>query len=610
MKRLQNVFWRGKSYAFRITLPRDLQQRLGRREIWRSLATADWQTAKRLGYRLGVASVGLFESLRAGGMLTRAEVDGLIRAYFDKLLADDEAQRISDRANPLAQPDAPERFLVEHIGTDTQIAQAIKASGKQAADFIDDAALESEAEEWRSMLRRRDWASATSLADLFLQQQGIDDLAPDSEQYRLFCLGVIRAHVDFNRIANGRSRGDWSVTPNDPLFKSPAVTLPFTAITAPVLQAATLPSTKTLKDLVPLFIKEKTRGGVKPQWVNDIKTALDWFQQYVGADHMAATIGKADIVEYKDAIADLAANWSRKFPGRTIKQAVALSRKSDDKKLEVAALNGKRLAPIDQFFAWAHKNGFTNENPAAGMRIPIAKSARKAKKRDGFTVEQLNAIFTAPVFTGCKSAHYWKEPGNHRLDCERYWAPIIALYTGGRRAEICQLRVSDIVQKEGIRCISINDQPDEDDESLPQKSVKNESSIRYIPIHPELERIGFLDMVERRRKAGKIMLFDAEPGASGRYDPFGKWFARLLDSVGLKSRRLVFHSFRNTFEQAMVEYIPDYKVRFLLGGRTDEHSSEIYRGDFVPMKRIYEAIKLIEYPTLRLSSGNDDSYSQ
>jgi len=40
----------------------------------------------------------------------------------------------------------------------------------------------------------------------------------------------------------------------------------------------------------------------------------------------------------------------------------------------------------------------------------------------------------------------------------------------------------------------------------------------------------------------------------------------------------------------MLEYIPDYKLRFLLGGRTDKHSSEIYRGDYVPMKRLYESI--------------------
>ena len=51
----------------------------------------------------------------------------------------------------------------------------------------------------------------------------------------------------------------------------------------------------------------------------------------------------------------------------------------------------------------------------------------------------------------------------------------------------------------------------------------------------------------------------------------------------------------------MVECIDDYKLRFLLGGRTDEHSSEIYRGDYVPMKRLYEAVKRIRYPGLKLA---------
>ena len=98
----------------------------------------------------------------------------------------------------------------------------------------------------------------------------------------------------------------------------------------------------------------------------------------------------------------------------------------------------------------------------------------KLKKRRPFTEEDLISIF---------SHRTWSE-----LDFTQdlhYWCPLIAAYTGMRGKEISQLLKDDIIfDKDAGWYISINAKDS-------RKSVKNKSSRRDVPIHPELLSLGF-----------------------------------------------------------------------------------------------------------------------
>ena len=222
----------------------------------------------------------------------------------------------------------------------------------------------------------------------------------------------------------------------------------------------------------------------------------------------------------------------------------------------------------------------------------MAKGVKSSKKRDGFTAEQLNKMFRAPTYTGLKSAFHWKVPGPHVLKNEYFWIPLVALFTGGRRREICQLLTDDVRDLDGIACIEINEEG--------TKSTKNAHSIRSIPVHPELKALGFLQYVQGRRAAKKKALFDADPGATGTYDPFGKWFSRFLDTVEIDSKRVVFHSFRHSFEQAMLDAQIDFRYACFLGGRSLDHSSSHYVTR-PPAAALYAELSKVTYPGLDLS---------
>ena len=69
-----------------------------------------------------------------------------------------------------------------------------------------------------------------------------------------------------------------------------------------------------------------------------------------------------------------------------------------------------------------------------------------------------------------------------------YWIPLLGLHTGCRLNELCQLHVSDVKPIGRLWCLDINNES-------PDKSLKNEPSIRTIPIHQVLIDLGFVKYV-------------------------------------------------------------------------------------------------------------------
>jgi hypothetical protein len=87
------------------------------------------------------------------------------------------------------------------------------------------------------------------------------------------------------------------------------------------------------------------------------------------------------------------------------------------------------------------------------------------------------------------------------------------------------------------------------------RSVKTESSVRAIPIHSVLIRIGFLAFVEHVRKSSdqSARLFpQLTPGPKrGFGEAFSKWFGRYKRKFGITNPNSVFHSFLHGFKDAL-----------------------------------------------------------
>ena len=124
-------------------------------------------------------------------------------------------------------------------------------------------------------------------------------------------------------------------------------------------------------------------------------------------------------------------------------------------------------------------------------------------------------------------------------------------------------------------------------EAKPDQHLKTPQSERLIPIHSELQAMGFLEYVQRQRARGHKRLFPelVRHSKHGYSSSTSKWFARLRDTLGLREgdTKKDFHSFRHTVADMLKKKgIPEAMVGGLLGHQTGGITFSRYGKDFDP----------------------------
>lgn len=241
----------------------------------------------------------------------------------------------------------------------------------------------------------------------------------------------------------------------------------------------------------------------------------------------------------------------------------------------------RHIAKIGEAFAWAVRNGYMKDNPAAHLATGARTVKRKQDSRQMFDSATLALIFRQFWFQDGRGK-LTKKGRYHTFQPFYYWMPLLGLFTGARLNEIAQLHLKDVaVSEHGQWYLDFNlegdgkvdaDSEDESD-GTGGKQLKTINSVRIISMHPELVRLGLADYIQGLRDAGHYRLFpelnrDAIKGY-GKYA--GQWFnERLLgDKLDLpRDGTQTFHSFRHTFLTACERLgMPD-RVRDELAGHS------------------------------------------
>nr|WP_249810840.1 site-specific integrase [Bradyrhizobium sp. 164] len=175
---------------------------------------------------------------------------------------------------------------------------------------------------------------------------------------------------------------------------------------------------------------------------------------------------------------------------------------------------------------------------------------KRRKNRFPFTVDQLKTIFNSPLFGTCRGDGAESKPGNVAVRDWRYWIPLIAIYSGARLGELCQLLTSDVRQLHGVWIFHITEVGGEDESST--KSTKTDGSMRVVPVHSRLIELGFLDYHAGVAARGEQRLFsEVDRDKRGYFGEASKFFNAYFKAVGVKvDRRVNFHSFRHNVTDA------------------------------------------------------------
>ncbi|MBX9911763.1 MAG: site-specific integrase [Beijerinckiaceae bacterium] len=171
---------------------------------------------------------------------------------------------------------------------------------------------------------------------------------------------------------------------------------------------------------------------------------------------------------------------------------------------------------------------------------------REKGARDMWEPPELQRLFERPFFVGCRSARDRLTEGVCIPRNALWWGVIIAAHHGMRREEIFQLRVRHVVcdEETGIWHFDLKT-----DKTLKLKGDKRKDkpSRRLVPLHNNLERLGFLEARVKGRDPDQRLFPEitaANQQGSWGAAP-GKRFSDFKDAAGFRAE-LDFHAFRHS----------------------------------------------------------------
>ncbi|MBW4048723.1 MAG: site-specific integrase [Proteobacteria bacterium] len=262
----------------------------------------------------------------------------------------------------------------------------------------------------------------------------------------------------------------------------------------------------------------------------DTTFTLNLFVALIGDKELSA-VNTDDLDTFLDALAVWPSNASKKkaYEGLTPREIVAKAKASPDKRL-ASRTKEKHLDRLRTFFGYCVGRRLLDHNPCTNLGF-TNKDQDEAQTRKPFSDADLRQIFDPKNRTdGITQPH-------------KFWAPVFGLYTGARVNEIAQLYVADVEEIDGVWGIHIN-------KRWQGQRLKNASSRRFLPLHPAIIKLGFLDYLADVKEAHFDHLWPGLTwGTNGPGDSIGDWFNRsyLRGTCGIKDPAKTFHSFRHTF---------------------------------------------------------------
>jgi integrase len=244
----------------------------------------------------------------------------------------------------------------------------------------------------------------------------------------------------------------------------------------------------------------------------------------------------------------------------------------------------KQLMILNILLNFAAKNSIIEQSPAKGVSVDERKNAKAARLT--FDLPALHALFSSPIYSlGERPKGGAGEAG--------YWLPLLALFTGARIEELCQLHPDDVYEESyreldgSVRSAWVLRITDEG----PGQALKNPGSRRRIPLHAQLIRLGFVEYARQAKGRNRIfdkLVTDVVGDESGNWS---KWFGGYLrEKAGVTDKRMVFHSFRHTFKQeARAVEIPE-DVSDAITGHSGGKVSRNYGGTDYPLRPLVEAM--------------------
>ncbi len=498
---MKNVRLRNGIYEFRMAVPADCQDAVGKKEITQSLQTGDASQADVLAKDLTAEWKTEFKKIRAGKNGTpevKAKTNDTVVSFKARLKAHLD-QHLDDYLVNQTKDD-----LVKSSEWLLECMAIIRNGDNCSIDLSEELGIAYPLPDQQSpgMTRRLNKAVIDALARI---RQAIDDEA------------------------------GWAIS--DKVEEEVLETIPRASVSAH--QPVSSPAQKgtDIEAVMNLMLDAQNIVG---RYAMYVRAEVKCLQEWLGGKSDITSINKSDMVDFvRNCLPHIPKNMTRgaDYEGKSLRKCVELTKKKPAKYVPISHQTcTNRLAKLHMVFSYAQDHlGIITVNPAKGIEIPKVRVLDAVERN--FTADELSDMRKA-------LAEVYKAVNKRP---ERYWIPMIGLYHGFRLNEICSLRLKDIYQHaDGTYVIDVN-------ADGAKKKVKNKSSIRIVPIHPYvLDSLGFRDYIEKRNAnaAPDDLLFpnltytETQGFSKNMSVWFNSWKTTWLPA---ESRYKNFHSLRHTF---------------------------------------------------------------
>tara|TARA_B100001996_G_scaffold381311_1_gene370489 strand:- start:54 stop:1826 length:1773 start_codon:yes stop_codon:yes gene_type:complete len=342
-----------------------------------------------------------------------------------------------------------------------------------------------------------------------------------------------------------------------------------------------------LSSNIKTFIDRKKVEGKSIKEIGSDNKILEEFVEIVG-DFDFSRVTKKEVSYYIDVQTKLPPNRkkSQKYRDLTIKQVMELN--LSQKETQTPQNINKRLSKLSVFGNWGVRQGLLLTNPFSGMKFLVKK---QPNRRQPFTTDDLKKILKPETYLNwtINFEHPYKiHKVNNKLPY--YWVFLLGIFSGMRTNEMCQLRLSDLKKVDKIWFMFV-----EDSENT---KVKTESSIRKIPLHPQLIELGFIDYVGNLRKKKKTRVFwELREDRDGFASKVSRHYnEKFLPAIGVwEKHKKVLYCTRHTFINKLYSEKVDENVIKTLVGHEKEFTMKHYGGDPFTPEVLLEEISKVNY---------------
>ena len=272
---------------------------------------------------------------------------------------------------------------------------------------------------------------------------------------------------------------------------------------------------------------------------------------------------RALLNKYKKVLKSIPINRSKgQFKGKTIHQLAEIEH--NEKTMAVETSN-KYLMYISSLLKYASEREYINKSQ--GYKLKDKNKVKARSQNDRFTEDELVALFGSlkKKFADQKQ--------------ERFWIPLISLFTSCRLNEVCQLTARDIRKEQGVWVFDVTNETD--DGEVSDKSIKSASGHRVLPIHTKLIDLGLLDYIQSRPATANENVWGLK--YSGEKNKYGRSVGRTFSKhrkelFNPPPRTKTFHSLRHTFATFFnqVEGVKGELVEYFDGHAGDSETFKRY----------------------------------